>query len=67
MRAGQRLRQSAGLVCSLATVLMVLWTDGAALLYGQTRRSPVVIATEKASPAVVSILSAKTVEQEELR
>ena len=63
MRAGQRLRQSAGLVCSLATVLMVLGTDGAALLYGQTRRSPVVIATEKASPAVVSILSAKTVER----
>ena len=65
MRAGQRLRQRSGRVFSIAMLmlLMVLWMDGASLLYGQTRRSPVVIATEKASPAVVSILSAKTVER----
>ena len=60
MIGGQRLRQRAGCVFSIA---LVLWVGGASLLYGQTRRSPVVIAIEKASPAVVSILSAQTGER----
>lgn len=61
MIKGQRLRPPAGCVFSIVIVMSVC-VCGTSLLYGQTRRSPVVIATEKASPAVVSILSAQTVE-----
>lgn len=63
MIAGQRLSPRSRRFFGVAMFLMVAWISESSLLYGQTRRSPVVIAAQKASSAVVSILSVKPVER----